>query len=47
MKLSVCIEYYLDDCYALSERTKNLYAWHLGRFLVSSQKIGGDLYALP
>jgi len=33
MKLSTCIKYYLDDCYALSERTKNLYAWHLGRFL--------------
>lgn len=41
MKLSTCIKYYLDDCYALSERTKNLYAWHLGRFLdaVSDQDV--------
>lgn len=33
MLLSACIKSYLADCYGLSTRTRELYAWHLARLL--------------
>ncbi|NIV40751.1 MAG: tyrosine-type recombinase/integrase [Anaerolineae bacterium] len=33
MLLSACVKKYLDDCYALSTRTQELYTWHLDRLL--------------
>ncbi|MFW9998334.1 MAG: tyrosine-type recombinase/integrase, partial [Candidatus Odinarchaeota archaeon] len=33
MLLSQCIENYLEDCYALSDSTRGLYAYHLDHFL--------------
>lgn len=31
--LSTCVEDYLGDCYGLAESTKQLYRWHMERFL--------------
>lgn len=33
MQLSACVKSYLADCYGLSTRTQELYAWHLDRLL--------------